>query len=209
MLFDQVYLTKHSADHYFWFYGLLAAFLLTIVPVLGYGQEKGPSQHDYEKRIVQVLTSNQNIGNQSFIEQVGNLNDALVRQSNSGNSTSLYQIGDYQSASLITSGSENIISAHQDGIRNDMVISLSGKNNDLMLLQRGAGNSLSQNFRNIRNLDLKVTQEGTNNFLEISEKNFNASRYRPISISQTGGARARLTIGSAINMVTPSSGGGN
>ncbi|QJX46573.1 hypothetical protein HMJ29_06325 [Hymenobacter taeanensis] len=109
----------------------------------------------------------QNVQNLSEIVQKGDNNKASTIQNNPGNTANqayIMQVGDYNEAMLRQMGSGNATRITQDGNDNKVTSAVKGDNNTTELNQYGDGNQLLRDV--ITNgADVKLTQTGNNNAL--------------------------------------------
>ena len=107
-------------------------------------------------------------GNSSYVQQVGDHNEAEVIQRQYGadgiNLARLLQSGEYNLAIIRQEGSENQLALIQSGSQNFYDLTLqNGQNNQIAILQQGSENTIIQQLINTSRLDIELIQKGNHN----------------------------------------------
>ena len=146
-----------------------------------------------ETRELVEFEASQNTGNGNYLNlrQVGDFNEGNISQFG-GQSADIRQIGNFHDITLTMSGFNNFLKATQQGFNNDMGVALNGLNNRLVLRQDGSYNRLYKAYTEVQNLNMMVEQRGDFNYLNVDLSSRANGNKLPMSIRQTGGARATI-----------------
>jgi hypothetical protein len=132
-----------------------------------------------------------NEGSNVHLQQIGDFNYMLVEQSNQ-HTVMASQRGNHNFMDIQLLGADNLITADQRGDHNIYQLYFSGSDSELRVGQDGEDNTLIQDFRDVRGLDITVEQTGKGNSLEMSETGFGPMS-SPLLIQQSGGAQLQIS----------------